>query len=70
VADPWLLVLDEPCQGLDARHRKAVISAVDEAARGGRSRVVYVTHHAEEMPACITHVLEMNEGRVVRAGRR
>jgi molybdate transport system ATP-binding protein len=68
VADPWLLVLDEPCQGLDARHRKAVISAVDEAARGGRSRVVYVTHHAEEMPACITHVLEMNEGRVVRAG--
>jgi molybdate transport system ATP-binding protein len=67
VADPWLLVLDEPCQGLDAAHRAWVNTAVDEAARSGRSRVVYVTHHAEELPACITHVLELREGRVRRA---
>ena len=70
VSDPWLLVFDEPCQGLDAAHRALVNAAVDEAARSGRSRVAYVTHYAEELPTCITHVLELREGRVVRASAR
>jgi molybdate transport system ATP-binding protein len=70
VADPWLLVLDEPCQGLDAAHRAPILHAIDEAASDGRSRVIYVTHHLDELPACITHALELGAGRVVRAGRR
>ena len=70
VSDPWLLVLDEPCQGLDLGHRTPLLSAVDEAAAEGRSRVVYVTHHLDELPRCITHVLELRAGRVVRAERR
>jgi molybdate transport system ATP-binding protein len=70
VTDPWLLVLDEPCQGLDATHRAPLLAAVDEAAGQGRSRVVYVTHHLDELPRCITHVLELRAGRVGRAERR
>jgi len=63
VADPELLILDEPCQGLDARHAQRVTSAVDRVASEARASVIYVTHHEEELPACITHVLRLAGGR-------
>jgi molybdate transport system ATP-binding protein len=63
VANPELLVLDEPCQGLDALHAQQVTLAVDRVAREGRASVIYVTHHEEELPSCITHVLRLENGR-------
>ena len=63
VGKPQLLVLDEPCQGLDALHAERVTSAVDRVAREGRASVIYVTHHEEEIPTCITHVLRLENGR-------
>jgi len=70
VADPELLVLDEPCQGLDARGRRQVLSAVDAAAASARAAILLVTHRADELPRCITHTLLLERGRVVRAGPR
>jgi molybdate transport system ATP-binding protein len=70
VADPELLVLDEPCQGLDAAGRRRVIDAVDAAARASRVGILFVTHRVDEVPRCITHLLELERGRVVRAGPR
>jgi len=64
VANPELLVLDEPCQGLDAVHTRQVTSAVDRVAREGRACIIYVTHHEEEIPSCITRVLRLKAGRV------
>lgn len=63
VANPELLVLDEPCQGLDVLHAQRVTLAVDRVAREGRASVIYVTHHEEELPSCITHVLRLENGR-------
>jgi molybdate transport system ATP-binding protein len=63
VANPELLILDEPCQGLDVRHAQRVTAAVDRVASEGRAGVIYVTHHEEEIPACITHVLRLAGGR-------
>lgn len=63
VGNPELLVLDEPCQGLDTRHAELVTSAVDRVASDGRASVIYVTHHEEEIPSCITHVLRLAAGR-------
>ena len=70
VNQPLLLVLDEPCQGLDADHRQRVLGAIDAIAAAGRSRVLFVTHHPAELPDCITHVLRLKAGRVESAGRR
>lgn len=70
VKRPQLLILDEPCQGLDAAHRHAVLEAVDRWVAQTRAGLIFVTHHAREMPAGITHVLELKAGRIVRAGRR
>jgi molybdate transport system ATP-binding protein len=65
VANPELLVLDEPCQGLDALHTRQATSAVDRVARVGRACIIYVTHHEEEIPSCITRVLRLKAGRVI-----
>jgi molybdate transport system ATP-binding protein len=67
VADPELLVLDEPCQGLDARHAEQVMAAVAGVASEGRASVIYVTHHEEEIPPFITHILRLAGGRMCEA---
>ena len=70
VNQPRLLILDEPCQGLDAAHRRQVLGEVDRLVQRTRAGLIYVTHHHREMPACITHVLRLQHGRVASAGRK
>ena len=65
VRRPSLLILDEPCQGVDAHHRQAILDAVDRLAADGRMALIFVSHHRHELPACITHTLELRRGRVV-----
>ena len=68
VKSPRLLLLDEPCQGLDQRQRWLVREWVDAAATAG-APVLYVSHHAEDCPRCITHALHLEAGRVTARGR-
>ena len=60
VKDPLLLLLDEPCAGLDAANRSRVAELIETIAARARTTIVYVTHHPEELPACITHVLRLD----------
>ncbi len=70
VKKPKLLVLDEPCQGLDAAHRLSILATVDKVIGQTHAGLIFVTHHAKEMPACITHVLKLKAGRVVQSRKR
>jgi molybdate transport system ATP-binding protein len=64
VKQPALIILDEPCQGLDAAQRPQLLGAVGHiVARTGAS-LVFVTHHVDEIPACATHLLRLRGGRV------
>lgn len=65
VKRPTLLVLDEPCAGLDSDHRKTLLAQLDAVAAKGPSQILYVTHHSDERPACITHTLRLEAGRVL-----
>jgi molybdate transport system ATP-binding protein len=65
VKDPALLVLDEPCQNLDDENRKKVLNSIEWVGCRPRTSMIYVTHRADELPHSITHVLRLNEGRVV-----
>jgi iron complex transport system ATP-binding protein len=64
-----LLILDEPCIGLDLRAREGVLSAVQHLGeRADAPTLLYVTHHAEEILPLFTHVLLIKAGRAVAAG--
>lgn len=63
VKRPTLLILDEPCQGLDAGHRRFFIHELDKVIRTGEISVVFVTHRPEEIPSSIRRVLRLNAGR-------
>jgi molybdate transport system ATP-binding protein len=70
VKSPTLLVLDEPCQGLDVGNRDRVVQAIDGVGRQPETSMIYVTHHADELPQSITHVLKLSEGQVVEQGTK
>jgi molybdate transport system ATP-binding protein len=70
VTSPPLLVLDEPCQGLDAAGRVRVLEAIDRAAVSGRTTVLFVSHQTDEIPRAVSHQLELHAGKVVRCGPR
>jgi molybdate transport system ATP-binding protein len=59
VKDPPLLILDEPCQGLDGAHRDLIVEHVDALVRSGSVSVIYVTHRQEEIPRSIRRVLQL-----------
>ena len=62
VKQPRLLILDEPCQGLDAAHRDSFVRAVDALIRARAATVIYVTHRPDEIPPSITRVLRLPVG--------
>jgi molybdate transport system ATP-binding protein len=59
VKSPIILILDEPCQGLDRVNKKRVLDMIHRIGQNGSSHLIYVTHHEDEMPGCITHVLNL-----------
>ena len=69
MTDPELLLLDEPSAGLDLAGREGLVGLLSELAADPYAPTqVLVTHHVEEIPRGMTHVLLLREGRVVAAG--
>lgn len=69
MARPELLILDEPCSGLDIRARESLLASLERlAARDRAPTVIYVTHHAEEVLPFVDRVLLVKAGRVLAAG--
>jgi iron complex transport system ATP-binding protein len=69
VTKPELLILDEPCAGLDPGARERLIHDLDRlcAKREGPS-LILVSHHVEEIPRHATHALLLKEGAALAAG--
>jgi len=66
---PELLILDEPCAGLDIPGREGLLGGLESLAAGdGRTCLVLVTHHIEEITPAFTHALVLRGGRVAACG--
>lgn len=71
MARPRLLILDEPCAGLDPVAREQFLNFLQRlGSQRGAPALVLVTHHVEEIMPAFTHALLLREGRVVAAGER
>lgn len=69
MAEPALLVLDEPCTGLDVSARELLLAGLSRgAAEEPRPTVIYVTHHVEEILPLFSHTLVLRGGEVVAQG--
>jgi iron complex transport system ATP-binding protein len=69
VNEPSLLILDEPCGGLDPVARERFLEDLDAlAAEPSGPTQLHVTHHLEEIPPLVTHALVLREGRVLSSG--
>jgi iron complex transport system ATP-binding protein len=71
MAKPELLILDEPCAGLDPVAREQFLQFIESLARQPRGpALVLVTHHVEEITPGFTHALLLKAGRVHAGGPR
>ncbi len=59
VKHPPLLVLDEPCLGLDDMNRQRVLALIEKICAGSETAVVYVNHHPEDRISGIDNYLSL-----------
>lgn len=71
MADPKLIILDEPCNGLDIRAREELLITIEQLASSPKGpTLLYVTHRIEEIMPSFSHALLMQSGQVLAAGEK
>ncbi|HEY4154533.1 MAG TPA: ATP-binding cassette domain-containing protein [Puia sp.] len=65
IKTPPLLVLDEPCQGLDQDHIDLVRGLIDRYCEYFGATLIYVSHYPEELPGSVNQFLRLKKGQIV-----
>jgi molybdate transport system ATP-binding protein len=65
VKNPPLLLLDEPCQGLDEPAKQAFIQLIDTICQTCAKTLIYVSHYETEIPSCVTRRLTLQNGKII-----
>ncbi|MGC9330205.1 MAG: ABC transporter ATP-binding protein, partial [Candidatus Hinthialibacter sp.] len=69
VQSPEILLLDEPCNGLDRSSKIEFLGLLESLAQT-QTRIVFVTHHPEELIPSITHVMVLDQGKIMAQGEK
>jgi iron complex transport system ATP-binding protein len=71
MAKPRVLILDEPCAGLDPAAREHFLQFIQRlGAQKNSPTLVLVTHHVEEIMPAFSHVLILKNGAVLATGKK
>lgn len=65
---PQVLILDEPCAGLDPKGREMILNMIKEYQSKTESTVIFVSHAMEDIARLCSKVLVMNQGCVAMFG--
>jgi len=68
MSEPKVLIMDEPCSGLDLYEREKMLQSVQQLIDNSGITVMYVTHHIEEIMPMFTHVALIEQGKLIAAG--
>ncbi len=69
IGKPALLILDEPCAGLDPAARESFLEDLERLTEHeGAPTILFVTHHVEELRPFVTDVLMLRDGRALVVG--
>lgn len=69
MGNPEILMLDEPCTGLDIGAREYLLSTVKDLANDSKITIIYVTHHTDEiMPEVFRKTLLLKDGMAYQKG--
>ncbi|WP_022933136.1 ATP-binding cassette domain-containing protein [Treponema bryantii] len=60
VKTPEILILDEPCHGLDEQYRAKILQLMELIGNGGTTTMLHVTHDPSEVLPCEKHILELH----------
>ena len=71
MAKPRVLILDEPCAGLDPAAREHFLQFIQRlGSKKNSPTLVLVTHHVEEIMPFFSHLLVLKDGKVLTAGKK
>jgi molybdate transport system ATP-binding protein len=63
IKNPPMLILDEPCQGLDDEQTAYFRELVTVLCEAFDKTLIYVSHYRQELPRCIDHFLRLEQGK-------
>ncbi len=66
VKNPPVLILDEPCQGLDEAQTGYFKNFIDQLCRQFNTTLLYVSHYEKDIPGCVDKFLRLENGKRVR----
>lgn len=68
---PCMLILDEPCSGLDPVSREDFLYTINELAKSEKAPpILFVTHHIDEIVPAMNHILALRHGEIVIQGTK
>ena len=66
VKDPPLLILDEPCQGLDPDRKHKLLELINRVCTITGKTLVFVSHYEKDVPGCVDKYIRIEQGRRVK----
>lgn len=65
VKNPPMLILDEPCQGLDNEQTGYFKNLVDQVCTHFGTTLLFVSHYPKDIPDCVHHSLKLSNGTII-----